>query len=79
MGIGFVWYVCWLWCGCDWVEHCSQCMCHVSSVSIVHRGLMEVRRGEYSIYYGLELGSKRVSSWRGVVSTKGNNSKVNGS
>jgi hypothetical protein len=54
-------------------------MCHVSSVSIVHRGLMEVRRGEYSIYYGLELGSKRVSSWRGVVSTKGNNSKVNGS
>ena len=36
----------------------------MSSVSIVHRGLMEVRRGEYSIYYGLELGSKRVSSWR---------------
>lgn len=79
MGIGFVWYVCWLWCGCDWGEHYSQCMCHVSSVSIVHRGLMEVRRGEYSIYYGVKLGSKRVSSWRGVVSTKGNNSKVNGS
>lgn len=51
----------------------------MSSVSIVHRGLMEVRRGKYSIYYGMKLGSKRVSSWRGVVSTKGNNSKVNGS
>ena len=54
-------------------------MCHVDSVLTVHRGLMEVRRGEYSIYYGMELGSKRVSSWRGVLSTKGNNSKVNGS
>ena len=54
-------------------------MCHVGSVLTVHRGLMEVRRGEYSIYYGMELGSKRVSSWRGVLLTKNNNSKVNGS
>lgn len=54
-------------------------MCHVDSVSIVHRGLMEVRRGWYSIYYGMKLGSKRVSSWRGVLLTKNNNSKVNGS
>lgn len=54
-------------------------MCHVGSVLTVHRGLMEVRRGEYSIYYGLELGSKRVSSWRGVLLTEGSHSKVNGS
>lgn len=54
-------------------------MCHVGSVFTVHRGLMEVRRGEYSIYYGMELGSKRVSSWRGVLLTKGSHSKVNGS
>ena len=54
-------------------------MCHVDSVVIVHRGLMEVRRGWYSIYYGMELGSKRVSSWRGVLLTNNNYSKVNGS
>lgn len=54
-------------------------MCHVDSVVIVHRGLMEVRRGWYSIYYGMELGSKRVSSWRGVLSAESSYSKVNGS
>ena len=54
-------------------------MCHVDLVFMVHRGLMEVRRGWYSIYYGLELGSKRVSSWRGVLLTKGDHSRVNGS